>query len=185
MRNKHVWDAVNNVWPKDVNLVPTEREAVIGVKRLYKKFMGHAWSGEIKITSGNRHTWIRRNTLSINPDHGYYGGWRDIVHGLSHYIFMRQNPNLKPHNPKQAYLERAIAEYVVASGFLEGRHVRPLKEKPKISFKEKPKISLVEKRSNHAKDMLKKHQDNLKRTAKLVTKWQKKVRYYEKRNAPS
>ena len=98
---------------------------------------------------------------------------------------MRQNPNLKPHNPKQAYLERAIAEYVVASGFLEGRHVRPLKEKPKISFKEKPKISLVEKRSNHAKDMLKKHQDNLKRTAKLVTKWQKKVRYYEKRNAPS
>ena len=47
MRNKHVWDAVNNVWPKDVNLVPTEREAVIGVKRLYKKFMGHAWSGEI------------------------------------------------------------------------------------------------------------------------------------------
>jgi phage gp36-like protein len=90
---------------------------------------------------------------------------------------MRQNPNLKPHNPKQAYLERAIAEYVVASGFLEGRHVRPLKEKPKIS--------LVEKRSNYAKDMLKKHQDNLKRTAKLVTKWQKKVRYYEKRNAPS
>ena len=177
MRNKHIWDAVNNVCPKDVNLVPTEREAVIGVKRLYKKFMGHAWSGEIKITSGNRHTWIRRNTLSINPDHGYYGGWRDIVHGLSHYIFMRQNPNLKPHNPKQAYLERAIAEYVVASGFLEGRHVRPLKEKPKIS--------LVEKRSNYAKDMLKKHQDNLKRTAKLVTKWQKKVRYYEKRNAAS
>ena len=177
MSDKHVWDAVNNVWPKGVNLIPTEREAVIGVKRLYKKFMGRTWSGDIKLTSGNRHTWIRRNTLSINPDYGYYGGWRDIVHTLSHYVFMRQNPDLRPHNPKQAYLERAMAEYVIASGFLEGRHVRPLKEKRTIS--------LVAKRAAHADKMLKKHQDNLKRTAKLVAKWQKKVRYYKKRNAAS
>jgi hypothetical protein len=130
MSDKHIWDAVNKVWPKGVNLIPTEREAVTGVKRLYKKFMGRPCRWDIKITSGNRYTWVRRNTLYINPNHGYYGGWRDIVHELSHYIFMRKYPHLKPHNPKQAYLERAMAEYVVASGFLEGRHVRPSKETP-------------------------------------------------------
>ena len=116
MSNKHIWKAVNSVWPNDVNLVPNEKDAITLTKRLFKKFYGRKWCGKIKITSGNRYTWVRRGTLLINPDRrGYYGGWRDIVHELSHYIHRRKNPGLRDHDPKQAYLERAIAEYVVAS----------------------------------------------------------------------
>lgn len=127
MTDQTVWNYINNLWPSSMR-PPTEREAIAGVKRLYKRAMGKPWTGKVQATSGNRYTWIRRGTLFVNPDRGYYGGWRDIVHELSHYAHQRVNSRSRPHDAGQAYIERDLSEYAIKHRFPEGGHVRPLKE---------------------------------------------------------
>jgi len=171
----HVWKAVHEAWPDDMP-VPTGPEAIKGAKRLYKRAMGRPWRGPVKITSGRRHTWIRWSVFSVNPDERRWngrGGWPEIVHSISHYAHSRLNPKLKPHDDKQAYIERDLAEYVVKSGWLNG----------KLKSKAKPKsnIPIVVKRYANAKKMLATHQKKLKREQKLVAKWQAKCRYYERK----
>ena len=172
----HVWKAVHKAWPPGNLTVPTGPEAIKGAKRLYKRAMGRPWTGPVKLTSGRNHTWIRRGVLSVNPDENRWngrGGWPEIVHSISHYAHGRLNPRLRPHDDKQAYLERDLAEYAVRSGFLEG--------KLKSRTKPKVKVSVVVTRAMRAEKMLALHQKKLKREKKLVMKWQAKVRYYQKR----
>jgi hypothetical protein len=171
----HVWKAVHRAWPDDAP-VPTGPEAIKGAKRLYKRAMGRPWNGPVKLTSGRRHTWIRRGVFYVNPDEQRWRGdknrgWREIVHSVSHYAHMRLNPHLRPHDDKQAYLERDLAEFVVKSGFLDG--------KLKSKAKPKPKVSVVDQRAMRAKKLLALHRKKLEREKRLVKKWQAKVRYYE------
>ncbi len=168
----HVWKAVDDAWPDDMP-VPTGPEAIKGAKRLYKRAMGRPWKGPVKLTSGRNHTWIRRGVLVVNPNETNDWGWKGIVHSISHYAHMRLNPNLRPHDAKQAYLERDLAEYAVKSGFLGGK----LKSRAKPKVKE----SVVVTRAMKAEKMLALHQKKLKREQKLVAKWQAKCRYYEKK----
>jgi len=175
LNRDHVWKAVHGAWPETLT-VPTGPEAVKGAKRLYKIAMGRPWKGPVKLTSGRNHTWIRRGVLFVNPDERRWngrGGWPEIVHSISHYAHMRLNPSLRPHDDKQAYLERGLSEYVIKSGFMDG--------KLKSKAKPKPKTSVVVTRAKKAEKMLALHQKKLKREKKLVMKWQAKVRYYQKK----
>ena len=105
---------VNSKWPKDM-VAPTEQEAIAGTRRLYRKATGRPWSGAVEITSGNRHTWIYRGCLRINP-----ASWKGIVHDISHLAHQRLHPGDRPHSSKQAYLERDLTDYVLSHGFLTG-----------------------------------------------------------------
>ena len=128
-----LWDRlVNSKWPDDTP-APTEREAIAGAKRLYRKAMGRPWRGAVKATSGNRHTWIRRGVLYVNPDErrrNGKGGWAEIVHSISHYAHRRLNPNDKPHSARQSYIERDLTDYVLEQGWHTGALKREKKPAP-------------------------------------------------------
>jgi len=58
-----------------------------------------------------------------------------MVHDLSHACFEIMLPEAKPHATGHAYIERQMIEYVVASGWLDGRlqaKARPAKPKPDV-----------------------------------------------------
>lgn len=110
---------VNDKWPAGMT-APDADEAIRGARRLYRKAFGKPWRGPVRLTSGNRHTWIRRGVLVVNPD-GWPGGWRGIVHDLSHYAHARLNPDDRPHATRQVYIERDLTDYAIRAGFPDGR----------------------------------------------------------------
>ena len=126
------YQSVNGAWPEGTNegrdLKPTPQEAMSGARRLYRKAFGRPFKGTMKLTSGRRVTWIRRGVFYVNPDERGNGGWHEIVHSVSHYACNRLHPNAKGHGAQHAFIERELIQYVVDSGWLEGKLRRP--EKP-------------------------------------------------------
>lgn len=117
---------INSKWPRPIP-IPSDQEAITGAKRLYRRAMGRPWRGEVKITHGNRTTWIRRNTLYVNPDKRDDPSWKGIVHSISHWAHYRLHPLDRPHSGRQMSIERDLTDYVLANGFLTGA----LKSKPR------------------------------------------------------
>ena len=154
---------------------PSEQEAVTGAKRLYRKAMGKPWRGAVKITSGHRHTWIRRGTLHVNPGRqSHRAGWPDIVHGISHWAHWRLNPQDRPHSEAQLRLERDLTDYAINSGF----HLGLLKTK-KRGRKEK---DVIKKRYQRILAREKSWRAKLKRAENALAKVQKEQRQYEQRH---
>lgn len=131
---------VNATWP-DVLPVPTEQEAISGVRLLIRLAYRHAIEEgklipgtkpprlKFKITSGNRYTWPRRGVWHVNPGGHHFKGWKDIVHDVSHWAGHKFWPNEGGHSPRHAYIERMMATHVVASGWLDGKLKRSEKVK--------------------------------------------------------
>jgi len=129
---------VNSKWPDEYGR-PTDAEAITAARRLYRRGMGRVWRGPVKIVRGNRVTWVnwvadkgqtrRRDTLCVNPDMRG-GGWKEIVHSMSHYCHRRLNPKDRPHSQRQASLEADFTDYLLKSGWLDGKLKRPSKPKP-------------------------------------------------------
>jgi len=119
------YHAVNGQWPENVPEL-TGPEAVAAAKRLYRFAMKRAWKGTWKLTSGRRYTWPRGRTFYVNPARGdgLHGGWRDLVHMMSHYCHREQFPRAKPHGANHHFLEKEMVAYVIKSGWLDGR-LRP------------------------------------------------------------
>ena len=175
MADKELWDRlVNSKWPSEKNLVPTEQEAIRGAKRLYRIAMGHAWTGKVKLTSGNRYTWIRHGVLYVNPNHSRESGWKGIVHCISHWAHYRKNPQEKPHSPKQAYIERDLVDYVLSNGWLDGS-LKKTKAKPK------PKIDIVQVRYQRILKREAAWKAKLSRAKNAWSKLDKQRREYEQR----
>ena len=167
---------VNSKWPSQIP-VPTNQEAITGAKRLYRKAMGRPWTGEVKITSGNRDTYVRRGTLYVNPDQSSYEctrSWRGIVHGLSHWCHWRlHGGNAKPHSDKQAYLERDLTDYVLGHGFLTGA----LKSKAKAKAKD-----IVVVRYERLAEREEAWKSKMNRARNALSKVKKERRTYERRH---
>lgn len=127
------YQSVNGAWPETVPPL-TGPEAVTAAKRLYRLVMKKPFRGKIKVSSGNRHTWIRSGVMTVNPEGHHFGGWKDLVHGLSHYCHRRLHPGHKPHGGQgtHAFIERMMIEHVVNSGWLDGKLKRPDKPKPDL-----------------------------------------------------
>jgi hypothetical protein len=166
---------VNSKWPSDIP-IPSDKEAITGAKRLYRKAMGRPFRGKVVVTSGNRYSWIRSGVMSVNPKRRNawqpQAGWPDIVHLLSHYFHRRLYPRDKPHSHRQLDLEAELTRYVVENGFHEGRLKRKTKEKPKLSRKEKGHQAALA--------ALARWETKLRRAETGVKKYRAKVRYYEK-----
>lgn len=123
------YEQVNSMWPANTNdgrdLKPTPQEALSAARRLYRFAFKKAWRGPIKLTSGNRYSYIHRGTLYVNPDWRGRGGWHELVHLLSHSFSQRLNPSAGGHGYQHAFLEREMIAHVVGSGWLEGKLRRP------------------------------------------------------------
>jgi hypothetical protein len=152
--------------------------SVKAAKLLYRRAMGKPFKGAVKLTSGNRRTWIRHGVLSVNPDErGLDGskGLREIIHSLAHYAHRRKHPNDAPHSARQAYIERDLVDYAIRSGWLEGK----LEPKPKPPAEKPDKVrqryaAMVKRRDKWAAE--------LDRAKRLHAKAAKECREYERRH---
>src|SRR5262245_711611 len=109
------WSSLNRGWPEGLQK-PTDKEAITGVKRMVRFITGRPWPGKVQVVRGkHRHTWAYYGTLNVAPDAWHYGGigWPAIVHGLSHYLHRRQNRGAKPHDSRQARLEKELQRFVI------------------------------------------------------------------------
>lgn len=148
------YQRVNGTWPEGTRegraLKPAPQEAVTAARRLYRFAMKRPFRGKVKLTSGNRFTWVRRGVLYVNPDfksgppHSSAdgapvnpgGGWHELVHAMSHYCARCLYPNQRPHDGRHAFLEQSMIEHIVNSGWLEGKLKPPERRKRKIDLRQ-------------------------------------------------
>jgi len=105
-----------------VQPILSPEESLVAARKLYRHAFGKAFPGEVRLTTGNRYTWVRRGVLSVNPDkrEGHTRGLRSIIHDLSHYAHSRLNPRDAPHSIRQARLEARLAKFALDRGWHEG-----------------------------------------------------------------
>jgi hypothetical protein len=123
------YDPVNRQWP-EVLPVPTGQEAISAVRRLYRFAMKKPFRGKFKLTSGNRYTWVKNHVYYVNPQGHHFGGWKDLVHDVSHRCHSILRPKDRAHDPRHEYLERDMVAYVLAQGWLDGKLRREPKPAP-------------------------------------------------------
>jgi hypothetical protein len=157
---------VNAEWPTELPAL-TAQEAISAAKRLFRFGMKKAWKRSIKLTSGNRYTWIRSGVLYVNPDRG----WHALVHDMSHLVHYRLHPNLSGHDWRHAHLERAMVSLVVSKGWLEGT----LRREPK------PQPRLQDIRYARIVTRIKTWETKRKRAETALKKLRKRQAYYDKK----
>lgn len=66
----------------------------------------------------DRRSAARRCWASTKPSSGHGNGWGRMIHDASHEIFEVRHPRARPHDGGHATLEREMAAYVEARGWL-------------------------------------------------------------------
>lgn len=171
------YDSVSARWPDTLPPL-TPEEAISAAKRLYRFGMkGVKYATRFfrwKATSGRRSTWPRNGVYYVNPNSRNHGGWGGLVHDISHYVHRQRHPRARPHDIRHEILEREMVDYVVRSGWLDGRLRK--REKPASAPSEKHTKKLA-----HARAMLAKSLTREKRAATLRKKWARRVRALERK----
>lgn len=178
LRNRSAWDLLVNERFGGERPVLSPEESILAARRLYRHAMGKAFDGEIKLTSGNRNTWVRRGVMSVNPNHRGRGGLREIIHGISHYAHSRLHPKDAPHSSRQVHLEGELVEYALSHGFLDGS-LKRLKREPVAPEAKPDKVQLKYARMVKRRDRWMAEAERAKR---LLAKAAKEVREYERRH---
>jgi hypothetical protein len=153
-------------WPQGPLPPLTGPEAASAAKRLYRLILKRPVNA-IRLTSGNRRTYARQGALYVNPDQG----WRDFVHDLSHYLHGKKHPSETGHGWHHARIEKEMIDYVVRSGWLDGK----LKRAPK------PKPNKVDQRYQQTLDGIARWETKLKRAQTALKKLRARRKYYETR----
>jgi len=116
---------INDKWKAASLPIPTDEQAIRGCRALYRKAMGHAWKGPVKITRRkNQYTWIRNSVLVVNPNrptHFHRPGWHDMTHLISHLCHARLRPHDRPHSDRQTILETELVNYALSDAFAKYR----------------------------------------------------------------
>jgi hypothetical protein len=132
-----VYGQVNRMWPDELPILE-KIEAERAYKKLINKFgskkvwseYSNKWITEKKSVRRTRKrgtkTWkirVRKCWLSLNGDtNSLSKGWRRLVHDVSHYVYYFRFPNnSQDHNIAQAKIEHEMAQFVINSGWLEGK----------------------------------------------------------------
>lgn len=168
------YEQVNRQWPETVPALDPE-EAVAAAKRLYRFAMKRAWRGKWKTATGNRLTWPRSGTFYVNPARRNVldteSGWRDVVHLMSHWCHHQLHPNAPSHGSLHRTLEKDMIEYVIKSGWLDGRL------KPRVT----PAVSKIDVRHKNVLAGIERWSTKLKRAQTALRKLNKQRKYYERR----
>jgi hypothetical protein len=154
------YERVNATWPKDVPAL-SAAEAIRAGRKLYRFGMRRTFKGPVRVTSGNRYTWIRRGEMLVNPQHGWHG----LVHLLSHYCHRRLKPEEMPHGRVHAQLEIRMIKEVLRRNWLDGKlRSQPKPPKPALD----PLVRLLARRKAWA--------TRSKRAANALRKIDKKIK---------
>ncbi|MEJ7831314.1 MAG: hypothetical protein WKF79_00225 [Nocardioides sp.] len=185
VRDPGLWDRlVNERWDGQEPVLSPD-DSIKAAKRIFRQAMGRAWVGPVRLTSGNRYTWVRRGTLIVNPDmpQRECRGLRAMIHDLSHYAHSRLNPSEAPHSRKQAQLEGRLVTYALKSGFAEGR-VRALgpAPQPKPEPVAKPAVDKVAVKHARMAKRRDSYRAQVERFSRLLAKAEREVRDYERRH---
>jgi len=172
---------LNAAWPDNCP-VPTPQEALSGARRLVRYGYRLAREdglpvnyrgGTFKLTSGNRHTWTHRGAWMVNPNRrDGFGGWRSLVHGISHRLHHRFWPSDDGHSARHAWFENELAAYAIKN-FLDGQLKRPER------MKEKP--DPVTTRCERVTAAIKRWEVKKRRAENALRKLRKQERYYGRR----
>lgn len=116
--SKRKWyERVNAAWPEQLPEL-TAIEAVRAGRKLYRFMNGKTFpAAQVRLTSGQRYSDIRRSTMFINPTghtRGSRRGWEALVHDLSH-VFYRGK-----HSGTHARVEIMMIKEVIKRGWLDG-----------------------------------------------------------------
>lgn len=183
VREPGLWDRLVNDKFGGVQPVLPGEESIAAARRLYRHAMGKAFPGEVRLTSGNRYTWVKRRVLCVNPDRLSFRvrGLRSLIHDLSHYCHQRLHPEDAPHSSRQAYLERDLVDYAIRSGFLDGalRRKPGPAPKPKVEPVKPDKVQQRYQRMVNRRD---KYAAELARAQRLLVKAEREVKAYERRH---
>lgn len=153
-------------WPKVLPAM-TDAEAIGAAKRLYRFAFKTACPFPIKIVRGRNHSYIRNRVLRVNPSKG----WDEVVHVLGHSFYRRMYPQRKPHSGQHGSFERSLIQYVIDSGWLEG------KLKSKAVVKSKP--AKPDRRYAAVLAGIARWESKLKRAENALKKLNRKRKYYE------
>jgi hypothetical protein len=174
------YDNVNAVWP-DACRAPTPQEALTGARKLVRLALTlgppnapkRKFTGRFRLTSGNRHTWTHRGVFLVNPDRrDAFGGWKSITHGIAHWAGRRLFPGADPHDARVAFIERKLAEHVIANGWHEGK----LKREPKA----KAPVDRQEARHQRTIELIASWERKEKLAKTKLRKLKLRKKYYEK-----
>jgi hypothetical protein len=182
-RNPDLWEQhVNSKWNGEQPILSAE-ESILAAKKLYRHIMKKEPPYRIRITSGNRYTWVRRGVLSINPDKREMRcrGLRALIHDLSHWCHSRLHPGDSAHSKRQMIIERRMVAFAIKRDWGHGGLKKPEPApKPEPEPKAKPDVvvdrylKMVKRRDKWAAD--------LERAKRLHAKAEKEARQYLNRN---
>ena len=178
---KNIWSrapaGIHNVWPED---------AVKAVKALFKReFPQRKWPYEIKFTSGNRYTWVRR---SLGKDGRFSGGrtvfincekgWEHLVHDWSHWLNFVHGDGRKAHCEEHLMLERDCAEYVISRGWVKSELVPVESTQANVVAKnfnklQARKVNLLKKQAQYVSS-LKRVENGLKKVERSIQQYENK-----------
>ena len=162
--------------------LPTFKECVTAIKRFYRLEMGKVLPKRYKFqeTSGNRHTWCRRDVWKINTNRksirSNFSGWEDIIHSACHWIeYRKYGSDAKIHNLNSFRMEKRFVEYAYENKWHLGSLVKQAKPKVEIS-----KDALM---IDRLKKNISSWETKIKRAETYIKKYSKKLKYYEKKVA--
>lgn len=167
---KEWYERVNAEWPAQVPPLTAE-EAIRAGRKLYRFALRRTFTGKVRVTSGNRYTWIRRGEMVVNPEKGWHG----LVHLLSHYADDRLRPDAH-HDGKHARLELRMIREVKRRGWLNGTLNRP----PKAPVERDPR----QVRYARVLARISVWEAKQKRAVNALKKLYRQKRYYEGRIVP-
>jgi hypothetical protein len=154
---------VNGAWPATVPTL-TDWEAVRAASRLWRWARRTSCPYEIRATSGNRRTYVRRGILWVNPSQG----WREFIHDLSHTVDLERG-----HSKHHAQLEYRMIREVLRRGYLDGR----LKDKP-TEVKPAPDARLV--KLQRIESAMKRWDAKKRRAENALKKLARRATYYQR-----
>ena len=129
----------------------------------------------MKLTSGNRYSWISYGTLVVNPNRrGPFSGWEDIVHNMAHACHRRLYPGEASHSENQEVLEHDMMQFVLQNKWHEGALKRKTKPKPKRDLVKERYQKILAREKAWAK--------KFSRAEKALKKVVRERRQYEKRH---
>lgn len=133
---------VANTWPAVLPPI-TRAEAERAGRRLFRHFGGTAL-GSPAMNGPARFRRVRTCWISRAITRGHFRGWGRLAHDVSHDIFEARHPSFRPHDGGHATLEREIAEYIVAQGWLAGALKSAAPVKPSLDDKRAKRLAQTE-----------------------------------------
>lgn len=172
MDNDQRYVPVGNALP--ATLPPLTRKAAMTfAQHLTKRFGKLGLGSPNQLRPASLSSWRifegRRCWASPKPTAGtnHFKGWGRLIHDVSHLVFQARHPSFSPHAGGHATLEREMAEYVVAKGWLEVKPPKPTPDK---------KVARYE----SAQVRLKKWESRLKRCNTAIRKLRRAIARHER-----